>query len=694
VEATGEESFWAFRRLVETLTREHPLLLVFEDVHWAEPTLLELIEHVAERAADAPVLVVCTARPELLEKRPGWAGGKTNAATLLLRPLRDEDAHALLDELVVSLPDEVRDRVIATSEGNPLFVEQLAAMLADAPPGPGPLPVPPTIQAVLAARLDRLGPGERSVLEAAAVIGREFNAAPVAQLVPGEARASTPRNLDALVRKGLVRLMSGSFRFAHVLVQDATYRAIPKERRAQLHEAFIGWLEQEPEERMAEQQEVVGYHLEQAFRYRTEVGIRDDHSSALARRATELLGAAGRRAVAREDFPAAENLLSRATALVEPDDWTRIELLPSLGRTLVMSGSFERGKMILDEACERLATSGLQATHAHALAERGNLLFWRGGMLEESRREAVRALEMFTALGDEPGLANAWQLVARMRRFQGVSDHRDALERALEYAQRAADSAREGDAVHHICWALIDGPAPFEEILRYAEWFWDWATGTGDPSRASNAAGPLTYIRAMQGRFDEARELHEWNTQNVAIRGHRIGLFSSAILAGRVEMLAQAPAAAESAFLSAYQQCLDTGLRLYLPWTAVRLARALLAQERPAEAMRFLDTAEADVSDDSVPFQLMLHGTRARALAQEGNVEAAISVAGEGIRQAGQTDYFLRLAQAQLDLGDVLFAAEERAEARTHTEEALRLFEHKGDVSSAALARRLICSSS
>jgi predicted ATPase len=222
-----EEIFWAFRRLFETIARERPAIVVFEDLHWAEPTLLDLIEYLAERARDVPILILCLARAELLEGCPAWDGGKRNASSLFLERLSEVESEQLIDALAPALPATARARIQAAAEGNPLFLEQIVAMLAEGGTPEGEMPIPPTIRAVLAARLDRLGPGERAVIERAAVVGKEFPEQAVAELVPDDARPFAPRHLDPLVGKELLSPVRSlhpeeeSFRFRHVLVQQA-----------------------------------------------------------------------------------------------------------------------------------------------------------------------------------------------------------------------------------------------------------------------------------------------------------------------------------------------------------------------------------------------------------------------------------------------------------------------------------------
>jgi DNA-binding SARP family transcriptional activator len=289
------EIFWASRRLLETLARRRPLVVVLEDLHWAEPAFLDLAEAVAGQARQG-LLVIGVARPELLERRPAWAAGVPGAISVELGPLADDDAGALLSELVGAAPDS-RGRLLEVAAGNPLFLEQLAASLGEPHWGESEPELPATIQALLAARLEPFGPGERAVLWRAAVVGRDFTREAVAELLPDQARGPLGRHLRALAARGLVEApppapgAPARFHFHHLLVQQAAYRAIPKSHRTEPHERFSGWLE-----RQAGEDEIVGYHLEQAVRYRRELGPADDAVRRLASRAAGFLEAAGTRA--------------------------------------------------------------------------------------------------------------------------------------------------------------------------------------------------------------------------------------------------------------------------------------------------------------------------------------------------------------------------------------------------------------
>ena len=276
--AVADEIAWGFRKLLEQEAQERPLVCVFDDVHWGEETLLDLVEHVADLSRDAPILLLCMARAELLERRPSWGGGKWNATTVLLEPLDAAETERLVSELG-GVSDELKERIVRVAEGNPLFLEEMLALVRDS--GGEAVVVPPTIQALLAARLDQLEPAERAVLERGSVEGRTFHRGAVAALADGDGQVD--QRLVSLVRKQLVRPdrpqfpEEDAYRFRHLLIRDAAYDALPKAVRADLHGRFAAWLEQHGSE-LVELDEILGYHLEQAARYREELGRRTPRS--------------------------------------------------------------------------------------------------------------------------------------------------------------------------------------------------------------------------------------------------------------------------------------------------------------------------------------------------------------------------------------------------------------------------------
>jgi class 3 adenylate cyclase len=350
------ETFWAVRKLLEAAAREQPLVILFEDIHWAEPTFLELIEHLAGKTEGVPILIVAAARTDLFDVRPDFGGAVAAATKLELHPLGAEQSRTLIEQLVgdAGAAADLPDRVFAAAQGNPLFVEELVRMLLEERHAD----VPPTIHALLAARLDRLDPAERVVVEAAAVVGRSFSGGAVLELVGGDDRAELERQLSALVAKQLIE-PDGSrfageqtFSFNHILVRDVAYQGILKGQRSELHASFAAWLERVAGERANEYEEILGYHLERAHRYLAELGPLDERGRELATRAAARLGSSGGRALARGDIGPAVNLLERAVSLLAEDDPLRRDLTVKLGIALAESGQLSRADALLHDRLE------------------------------------------------------------------------------------------------------------------------------------------------------------------------------------------------------------------------------------------------------------------------------------------------------------------------------------------------------
>src|SRR5262245_51968845 len=342
---TPPETQLAFRRMLESRAAERPQVVVIDDLQWAEPVFVDLVEHVADLSRDAPIFLLCIARTELLDVRPDWGGGKLNATSLLLEPL-DADACARLMGLLAadaSFDAALGERITAASAGNPLFVEEMLAMVREHG-GDGEIAVPPTIHALLQARIDSLDGDVRVVMERGAVEGEIFHRGTVAELSPAPVRQAVESHLATLVRKELIRSTSPmlpqdeGFRFRHLLIRDAAYESLPKATRAELHEHFADWLAQYD---LVESDEIVGYHLEQAHRYRAELDGSDPKLDGLASRAAAHLADAGTGAMERGDWGAARSLLRRARTLLPEGSDARAALGPDLSLALLETGEAE-----------------------------------------------------------------------------------------------------------------------------------------------------------------------------------------------------------------------------------------------------------------------------------------------------------------------------------------------------------------
>jgi class 3 adenylate cyclase/tetratricopeptide (TPR) repeat protein len=666
---SADEIAWAFRKTLEQAATERPLVVVVDDLHWGEETFLDLIEHVALLSSRGSILLLCLARPELLDRRPAWP------ITLRLEPLDDADLAQLMPQRI---PAELREKITRAAGGNPLFIEEMVAMAGEAD---GAVVVPPTLQTLLAARLDQLESGERIVLERGAVEGAIFHRGAVQALAPPETQV-TPR-LAALVRKELIRptkaQLAGEdgFRFRHLLIRDAAYGALPKAARAELHERFATWLE-EHGAGLVELDEILGYHLEQACLYRAELGAPGD--GALAAAARRRLAAAGGRALARADNFAAANLLERAAALMPPD-----ELDIALENDLVFA-LFWAGKS--DEALQRARST---AEGAAAAGDRvgelcGNILEWSlrfylepHGATERLAAILDRALPVFNAAGDDRALYigySALGLVASIRAQMDAS--RDAHEQAFVHAQRAGLAHLETGRIG----TRFFGTTPVSELLAWM----DEEEARGMPTHYLRRHRALCL--AMLARFDESRALLAEQHTDLADRGGGIALGTTM---GHeeviVELLAGDPAAAAENGEEACRLLDEQGEKSLLSTAAGRLAQALYALDRLDEADAWaVRAAELGASEDRLTQMLSLQ-VRGKVFARRGEPLKAESFAREAVAIGEKTDMLNIQGDADLDLGEVLALIGRPDEAVAALEQAIECYERKGNLVSTQHAR-------
>ncbi len=704
-EAVGaaEEGFWGVRRLLEALARRRPLIVVFDDLNWSEPTLLDLIEHVAEYAHDIPILLVCLSRPELLDVRRGWSGGKKNATTIFLEPLSEREADALIDNLIgeVALPAEVRERIQSASAGNPLFVEEMFSMLIDdgllrnedgrweAVGDLSEVTVPPSIQLLLATRLDQLAAGERRVLERAAVEGNAFHLGAVEALASEEERDGVAACLAGLVRKELVRPYRATyageegFSFRHPLIRDAAYDALPKLVRGDLHEAYVRWLEG----RAVEVEELLGYHLEQAFRYRSELGALSAHDRALGARAADLLASSGRHALARGDMSAAVDLLDRALALRDED--SGLELLPELGAALRESGQLARAQEVLAGVPDRARRAGRPGIALAALVERAALLFLSDPAETDKLLEEIEAaVAGLDELGDDRALAVAWTLIGlRFGMWKGrVARGEESLQRALVHARRAGDRRQEATILGQICFAAWVGPTPVPDAIALCESV--LAESGGDPLIGASVARYLAPLEARLGRFTEAREFADRARAMYEEFGLTLlGQAATALAYGDVEILAGDYEAAERELRKGWLALEEIGERGYSSSIAAFLGRALYAQGRLDEAEEISLHAQERAAPDDLWTQALALGTRAKVLARRGSHAQGELLARDAVGRVELTDALELHGAMLLDRAEVLVLAGLDADAASCASTALELFERKGHVVASGRAR-------
>jgi class 3 adenylate cyclase/tetratricopeptide (TPR) repeat protein len=682
------ELFWAVRRLLEEAAREQPLVVMVEDIHWAAPTLLDLLEYLAGWTHDAPVLLLCLSRPDLLEERQGWLTAP-NATGIVLAPLTDAEADVLLDEIGQEWPldAEARARIKEAAEGNPLYVEQMAAMIAEGGPADS---IPPSIHALLAARLDRLPADERAVLERAAVAGKEFVRSAVLQLSDETQREEVDARLLSLARKDLLAAWPGredAYRFRHALIRDAAYAGIPKELRAQLHEGFADWAIRTTAGRAGDLDEIVGYHYEQAFRYREELGPLDERARTLADRSGELLGQAGERAFARHDMPAAVNLLARAVTLLHEEHAIRLQALPQLGSALMKTGDFTRADKVLSEALAGAAAAGDKKLELRTLIEREFFRTFTNpeSSTEEIVRIAETAIPLLEELHDELGLAKAWWLRSEADVIAGRWAARaEALEHALHHAKSASDPREISTIIALLAQALEYGPTPVSEAIRRCEELRESVHEDAEVRAA--IASTLAGLHAMQGHFDEARLLAEEGRVVYEELGLRYMRAARSLASGSIELLAGDPAAAVRELRWGYDELEKMGERGTRSTLAAFLAQALVEEGRYSDAIEFSKISEDTGAAADVVTQAVWRSARATALAQAGDSAAAELLAAEAVELAEGTDFLDLQGATLLSLANVLHLTGQSEKAPPLVERARRAFERKGNTVAQAKA--------
>ena len=698
------ELMWGMRRLLETLAAERPLVVILDDIHSAEQTFLDFIDYLVETAEGAPILVLCSARHELLERHEAWAEAHADD-TITLVPLTDGEVGQLVGELLGDLDPSVRERIATAAEGNPLYTEQIVSMLQEtgairregerwiSTRASGELAIPATVQALVAARLDALGAEERAVMEPASVIGLSFAEEAIVELVEDVARGRVEIDLRSLAAKRLIRRTTSedaSYRFGHLVIKDTAYGSLLKRVRAALHERFVVWAERVNRERGRENEfeEILGYHLEQAYRYRTELGVIDNEARAVGEQAAVKLGNAGRRALARGDIPAAVGLLRRSVALLERESPVRLELMVDLGDAHLQQGAFDDAAAVLDEALAIAQETGEERYAVRAEIIKVAVDQFRtggGGGPRRAMDVANRAIEALGRLGDAAGLARAWRLLMLAEGNQGhISEASAAAARVVEYAAQAGDRRLASRSAPPIAWFLLHGPAAVADAVVKCEELLD--STQGDRKVEAVILSTLAVLRAMEGRFDDARELYRRGQAMLAELGAGIDASSTSIDSSRVERLAGDLAMAEIELRRDYDALEAIDESYFRSTVAAYLAEVLYLVGDLDHALAYSEVTERIADAEDVEPQVKWRMVRARVLAARGDAGSAVRLATEGVEiAAGTSDQLLR-ADALTDLGDVLIAAGDLESSGPPFQEALALYEQKGDVVS---SRRL-----
>ncbi|MGH2635082.1 MAG: adenylate/guanylate cyclase domain-containing protein [Actinomycetota bacterium] len=701
-----EDAFWAVRKLFEHLARERPLVVLFDDIHWAEPTFLDLIEHLADWTRDAAVLLVCVARPELLDIRPGWGGGKMNATSILLEPLDGATASRLVDNLLGSaeIPGAARERILDAAEGNPLFVEEMLGMLIDdgllrldggtwrAVDELADLTVPPTIQLLLAARIDRLDAEERAVMERGSVEGKVFHSGAVATLTSDALRPNVPSRLLALARKELIRpdraefAGEDAFRFRHLLIRDAAYQAMPKEQRADLHERYAAWLEQVAGERLPEYEEILAHHLEQAYRYRLELGPADERGRELARAAAGRLSSSAERAQGRGDLAAARLLLARCVELLQGRE--RARALAELALTAGLLYDFHAAVALADEAIEQAG-----ASDDRVAALRGRLVRVEAvGQIDptqamaHTRREIEEILAELEEVDDERGIV--WALLSAARNAFYDGRCRRATELTEQVLARApALSARESreaattllisgyfgpsnpdelEHVRHRARRILPVDGPFSEVMLAMNVLAQLALR----GLEAEALAEIEHIERLWSEIARPEELATYQ-----VFGETLRLF------GR-------PEEAERYFrlgVEGLDRLGETGFNSTL---TAALAHTRCDLGRWDEAERLAQRSREMSAPDDLASQYEWRTVLARVLTFRGRAEEALGLVEEAVALVEPSDYLDMQAEGHELRGHVLAELGRTEEARAAFGRAERDFERKGSVPAVARVRR------
>lgn len=696
-EAVAADAAWAVRRLLEVLASERPLVMILEDAHWAEPPMLDLLDLVIDRL-HGPALVLCLARPELLEQRPTWSAGKPRAITATLPPLPAPHARRLAELLLgTGTPASVVERVCETAEGNPLYLEQLTAMLADhgllvggqwVGEQDAVVEIPVTLQALLAARFDQLDPSTRLVLERASVEGRRFRVPALLALVPGAEPVEVEGAIASLDRRGLVQPedeAGGRWRFAHALIAEAAYRGLPKELRAELHERLAEWIARVDAEQ-PDVDESVARHLERALHLREDLGRRDAHSDELAARAGELYAHAGARAFAALDLITSRDLLGRASALLPPASPRRLEIVPHLGVALTETGRPEESDALLEHAIEqaRVARSERDALRATVQLQANRV--YRSptdAEITSAVAESETAAATFDASGDQVGLAEAAIALEYLEFVRGraARQHEWSLV-ALRHGLAAWRPREAAQAAADVVNSAVAGPLPFD---RFADTAQASLFPLDGPIPAS-AGRALVALGALGAGDGAAYREHEERWRRVVDRNGLTWLGAAhALVIANAEIWAGDAEGAERRLREARDVLAAVGDIWWIATLDSSLCMAVAAQDRPREFLRMADAFEATapVPDRQILIRRSL--VRARALQARDSAADAEVAAKRALKLVKGTDLALDHADALLTLADVLGARGLRADATTIRSEALGVLNAKGH--QAAIAR-------
>ncbi len=697
---SAEETFWAIRRALEISASRRPLVVLVDDIHWAERTLLDLLRFVVDEC-HAPVLLLCSSRRELLEEHPEWGGSHGRFSTLTLEPLEAAESARVMQNLlgVADLDATMVERVTFAADGNPLYLEQMLQMLIDqgAIRNEGGrwvstevlthLEVPPTIAALLTARLDRLGGSERTVIERGAVIGQVFYRGAVEALVPPPLQPEVPHALKALSVKELIGpheeslIGQETFKFLHALIRDAAYGGLLKRTRAELHVGFVDWVESAAGDRILEYEEIRGYHLEQAYR--------DPLRAGRARRRCRDARAARRVVPERRRTPRPGPRRPAGRRQPAPPGGGHAAPWRSPGRGAARRGgrgarrpgrarSGRRGPGVGHRSSDRSRRRARRARcshrpHASALRNGGR------GPRGHAPAHVEAAVGEFEQAEDHMGLIRASHLLLLMHWTAGQYGAAEyAAIKTIEHARAVGDRTREIRILPALATCSTYGPTPVDEAAARCAHLLEVVGG--DQKADALIRASLARLEAMRGNFEEARQLYRRSRATLEEFGWNLFAALTSIDSGSVELLARDPVAAESELRRDFETLDAMGERNYIATTAAYLAFALLLQGKYDEADTFVTFSEETAAPDDLTPQFLWRQFRARLLSIHDKHDDAIALALRAVELTDQTEETESQGNSRLDLAHVYARAGKIPEAQTAFREAQEHFERKGIV--------------
>jgi class 3 adenylate cyclase/tetratricopeptide (TPR) repeat protein len=719
-----KDTLWAVHRLLHARAQRQPLVVVIDDLQWADAILLDAVEQLVDLAEATPILLVCIARrDELLAHRERWPAGKVNTLSLQLSPLGEREGEQLVGHLLGGTVDPgVHALVTERAHGYPLIVEELVANLRDEEllhavdgrwalrldvadaHGRGRKSIPTSIHALLQVRLERLDASGRAVIEAASVVGEQFHVGDLQALTRASVPAWTSSALQELVRLELVRpdrspatvpLPPGSgagYRFQHPMLQSVAYERMPQDRRAGLHERYAGWLAEQTRGNPDQFDDLVGHHFYEAFRYRSKLDPGGAGTREAARRAGERFAAAGNRAMVRGDRRLAQAWLGRAVRLLPDDHPDKLRALPPLAEAQQASGKLTEAARAYQELAKSATAAGDEGLAAHATVGRLRLMALHDPerFLRAGQEQLERVIPEFEELHDKQGLAKAWHSLAYLEWTRGrLRDAAAAAEQARSYAREAGDRYWEATSLGLHGLLLFWGPTPLDEVERRHQEVLAEARDTGMRALEANALTVLARIAALRGDVDGARELVQSATAITEDLGESLTKATDCISQALVEMLDNELANAEDMLRAGdleLERMGGTGPRAAV---AALLARVVLLQDRGEEAEELTRVCERLAPPDQLDAQVKWRSIRAIVLARRGEAEEAERLAREAVYMVNKTDQLDSRAEARVDLAEVLRLGGRAGEAARELDRAIDLYREKGNQVGETNARRL-----